>query len=101
LWVSRPGALRIDHIDAETGDLLGSLPFPKPRSHGMFWNESNGSLNVAETNEGHIYQFDPRASELLGEWRVEGPEVHGLTRSPDGRVWIGDAATNQVLLVHD
>ncbi len=101
LWVSRPGAMRIDHIDAETGDLLGSMPFPVARSHGMYWNESDGSLNVAETNGGHIYQFDTRAGELLGEWRVDGPEVHGLTRSADGRVWIGDASTNQVLLVHN
>jgi streptogramin lyase len=101
LWVSRPGAMRIDHIDAETGDLLGSLPFPAPRSHGMYWNDSDASLNIAETNGGHIYQFDPRAGELLGEWRVDGPEVHGLTRSADGRVWIGDASTNQVLVVQD
>ncbi len=99
LWVSRPGAHRIDHLDAETGDLLGSLPFPAPRSHGMYWDERDGSLNVAETNNGHIYRFDPRAGELLGEWRVAGPEVHGLTRSSDGRIWIGDASTNQVLVL--
>jgi streptogramin lyase len=101
LWVSRPGAQRIDHLDAETGDLLGSLSFPAPRSHGMYWDERDGSLNVAETNSGHIYRFDPRAGELLGEWRVEGPEVHGLTRSSDGRIWIGDASTNQVLVAQD
>lgn len=101
LWVSRPGAQRIDHLDAETGDLLGSLAFPAPRSHGMYWDERDGSLNVAETNHGHIYRFDPRAGELLGERQVEGPEVHGLTRSSDGRIWIGDASTNQVLVVED
>jgi hypothetical protein len=99
LWVSRPGAMRVDHIDAETGDLLGSLPFPAPRSHGMFWDDSDGSLSVAETNHGNIYRFDPRVGEVLDQWRIEGPEVHGLTRSQDGRVWIGDAATNQVLVV--
>jgi streptogramin lyase len=99
LWVSRPGAMRIEHIDAETGDILGTLAFPAPRSHGMYWNDDDRSLSVAETNNGHIYRFDPRAGELLDEWRVEGPEVHGLTRSADGRVWIGDASTNQVLVV--
>jgi streptogramin lyase len=98
LWVSRPGAMRIEHIDAETGDLLGSFAFPVARSHGMYWND-DGSLSVAETNQGHIYRFDPRAGELLEEWRIDGPEVHGLTRSLDGRVWIGDASTNQVLVV--
>jgi sugar lactone lactonase YvrE len=99
LWVSRPGAHRIEHLDAETGELLGSIPFPAPRSHGMFWDERDGSLSVAETNGGHIFRFDPHKAELLEEWRIEGPEVHGLTRSADGRIWIGDAATNQVLML--
>ena len=38
---------------------------------------------------------------MLDSGRVSGPEVHGLTRSSDGRIWIGDASTNQVLVVHD
>jgi hypothetical protein len=99
LWVSRPGGHRIEHIDAETGELLGSIVFELPRSHGMFWDERDGSLSVAETNGGRIFRFDPRSSELLDEWRIEGPEVHGLARSADGRVWVGDASTNQVLML--
>ena len=99
LWVSRPGAHKIEHIDAETGELLGSFAFEPPRSHGMFWAERDDSLSVAETNGGRIFRFDPRNGELLDEWRVEGPEVHGLTRSADGRIWIGDASTNQVLML--
>jgi hypothetical protein len=27
------------------------------------------------------------------------PEVHGLARSAVGRVWVGDAATDEVLVV--
>lgn len=99
LWVSRPGAMRIDHIDAETGDLLGSFDFPAPRSHGMFWDPTDGSLHIAETNGGHVFRFDPSSGELLGEWSIEGPEVHGFTRGADGRIWIGDASTNQVLMI--
>jgi streptogramin lyase len=99
LWVSRPGAHKIEHIDAETGELLGSIAFEPPRSHGMFWDERDGSLSVAETNGGRIFRFDSRHGELLEEWRIAGPEVHGLTRSQDGRVWVGDASTNQVLML--
>jgi streptogramin lyase len=99
LWVSRPGAHKIDHIDAETGEVLGSLPFSADRSHGMFWDERDSTLSVAETNHGHIYRLDPRSAELMEEWRIEGAEVHGLTRSQDGRVWVGDASTNLVLVV--
>ena len=65
----------------------------------MFWDERDGSLSVAETNGGCIFRLDPRTGELLDEWRIEGSEVHGLTRSADGRIWIGDASTNQVLMV--
>lgn len=101
LWVSRPGGMRIEHIDAETGDLLSAFDFPVERSHGMYWDETDHSLSVAETNGGRIFRFDPRAGELLDEWRIDGPEVHGFTRSVDGRIWIGDASTNQVLVVHD
>ena len=99
LWVSRPGAMRIERIDAETGEVVSSFAFPVPRSHGMYWNAASNTLCVAETNQGHVYEFDGTAGELLAEWRIEGPEVHGFTRGEDGRIWIGDASTNQVLVI--
>ena len=99
LWASRPGARKIEHIDAETGDLLSAFDFPLPRSHGMFWDERDNTLSVAETNTGHILRFDPRSAELVDEWRIEGPEVHGLTRDGQRRIWIGDASTNLLLVV--
>jgi streptogramin lyase len=99
LWVSRPGAMRIERIDAETGAVLNAFPFPAPRSHGMFYDDRDGTLHIAETNHGTIYRFDPSAGELLGEWRIEGCEVHGFARSSDGRIWIGDASSNQVLVL--
>ena len=52
----------------------------------MFWDEQDGTLNVAETNGGHIFRLDPASGEVLEEWRIDGPEVHGLTRSADGRI---------------
>ena len=76
-----------------------TIQFPLPRSHGMFWDERDATLSVSETNTGHIFRFDPRTTELLDEWRIEGPEVHGLTLDTHRRVWIGDASTNQVLMV--
>jgi streptogramin lyase len=99
LWVTRPGAKVIDHIDAETGEALGQVPFPAPRSHGLYWDEADNTLNVVETNHGHVYKLDPRSGEVRDEWRIEGPESHALTRSADGRIWVGDAATNEILVV--
>src|SRR5688572_27479790 len=98
LWVARPGGQRVEQIDATTGALINSLPFPVPRAHGLFWDD--GALVVAETNGGHIYRMDPSSGAVLDEWRIEGPEVHGFTRSSDGRIWIGDAHSNQVLTVN-
>lgn len=102
LWVTRPGALAIDQIDAETGELLRRIPFPAPRSHGCYWNEAGGTLTVAETNFGHVYTLDPATGAVLDHFRIEaegGIEVHGLTRSADGRVWIADAASNLISVV--
>ncbi len=99
LWVTRPGLKIVQHIDAETGELLGEIPFPLPRSHGVFWDEADGTLSVAETFGGHILRLDPKNGELLDEWQITGVEVHGLTRGADGRIWVGDAATNLVSVV--
>jgi streptogramin lyase len=99
LWVTRPGMHVVDHIDAETGELLGQVTFAPNRSHGLFWDASDGTLNVAETNFGHVYKIDPRTSAVLEEWRVEGAEVHAMTRSADGRIWIGDASSKMILVV--
>ena len=96
LWVTRPGRRSIEHLDAETGDLLGQIPFSAARSHGLFWDEGDQTLNVVETNHGHVYKLHPKTGEVLDEWRIEGVEAHGLTRGADGRLWIGDAAANMI-----
>jgi streptogramin lyase len=56
-------------------------------------------FHARETNGGHIFRLDPHTGAVREEWRVVGPEVHGFTRAPDGRIWIGDAATNNILVV--
>jgi streptogramin lyase len=99
LWVARPGGQRVEHIDAATSAIISSIPFPLPRAHGLFWDDRDGTLVVVETNGGRVFQFDPDSGAVTEEWRIEGAEVHGLTRGPDGRIWIGDASTNQVLVV--
>jgi streptogramin lyase len=99
LWVTRPGAKVIDHIDAETGEPLGQIAFPATRSHGLFWDEADNTLSVVETNHSHVYKIDPRSGTVLDEWRIEGAEVHAMTRSADGRIWVGDASTNEISIV--
>lgn len=99
LWVTRPGAKVVDHVDAETGQPIGQIPFPAPRSHGLFWNEEDGTLSIVETNHNHVYKLEPRTGEVLDEWRIEGLEVHAMTRSQDGRIWLGDASTNNVAVI--
>lgn len=97
LWVSRPGTKVIQHIDAETAEILSEIPFPAARSHGMYWQD--GALFVVETNHGHVYKLDPKTGNVLDEYVIEGAEVHALTRSADGRIWVGDASTNEISVV--
>lgn len=99
LWVTRPGMKVIDHIDAETGEALAQIPFPAARSHGLFWDERDGTLSVVETNHGHVYKLNPKTGEVLDEWRIEGVEVHAMTRSADGRIWIGDASSKLIYVL--
>jgi sugar lactone lactonase YvrE len=99
LWVTRPGMRAIDHLDAETGEAIGRIPFPAPRSHGLFWDDQDGTLSVVETNHNHVYRLNPKTGEVLDEWRIEGVEAHAMTRSQDGRIWVGDASTNEVAIV--
>jgi sugar lactone lactonase YvrE len=70
-----------------------------PRSHGCFWNEEDGTISVAETFEGHIFRLHPKDGEVMDVFQITGIEVHGLTKSADGRIWVGDAATNLVSVV--
>jgi streptogramin lyase len=99
LWVTRPGGMIINHIDAETGELLANIPFPKARSHGLFWDDSDNTLQVVETNFSHVFKIDPTSGAVLDEWRIEGAEVHAMSRSADGRIWVGDASNNVISTV--
>jgi|GEM_PF-450922 streptogramin lyase len=99
LWVTRPGARIIQHLDAETGDVLGTIPFPAPRSHGLYWDDTDGSIVCVETNTNVCYRLDPDTGAIRDAWRIEGVEAHGLTRSTDGRVWVCDAATNSIAVL--
>ena len=121
LWVTRPGLRIIQWVDAETGELLRTIPFPEERSHGIYWDEADRSIVCAETNHNHIYRLDVTDGTIREMWVVDsitGPrdlasgslhgdetmprfDVHGMTRDADGRIWACDAATNLVAVLED
>ena len=116
-----PGLRIIQWVDAETGELLRTIPFPEERSHGIYWDEADGSIVCAETNHNHIYRLDVTDGTIREMWVVDsitGPrdlasgalhgdettprfDVHGMTRDADGRIWACDAATNLVAVLED
>ncbi|MBI2942304.1 MAG: hypothetical protein HYY04_17890 [Chloroflexi bacterium] len=98
LWVTRPGLLSIQQISAETGELVSEIPFPARRSHGIFWHE--GKLTCVETNGGVVYTLDPSTGTILDRFTVEGFEMHGMTRADDGTIWVCDAMTNRIGVLH-
>ncbi len=97
LWVTRPGLMSLQQIDAETGELRHEIPFPARRSHGLYWDE--GTIVCLSTHDHHVYRLDPRSGDVLDQWVVEGVEPHGMTRDSAGRVWLCDASTNGIALL--
>lgn len=87
LWVTRPG-LGIMKVNPDTGELLHQIPFPTRRSHGIF--QDNGTLVVAATDTKEIYRLDPNDGKVIEKWDVQGCDPHGLTKGPDGRIWVCD-----------
>jgi streptogramin lyase len=87
----------IQKIDPETGSLLHEIPFPEPRNHGIFFKDGYAVVN--ETNNGNVYHLDLADGRVLEKWHVDDFEIHGMTISPDGRIWFCDATTNRIGVV--
>src|SRR5436853_363227 len=58
----------------------------------------DGSV-VNETNTGNVYELDLRDGTVVDHWQVDGFEAHGMTMTPDGRIWFCDATTNKIGIV--
>lgn len=128
LWVTRPGIFVIDLINDEPemtdkprahevgprgeqlhrlegGQLLRRIPFPAPRSHGIFFDFDQPGKNEPytiicnATGVNKIFRLDPADGEVLEQWQVEGFEIHGMTRDRQGRIWVCDAITNRIGIV--
>ncbi len=94
LWVTRPGYLTLQKLNLETGALEHEIPFPGRRSHGVY--AEDGAIVCNDTNLSTVFHLDPADGRVIKQWPVEGFEPHGLTRDPEGRVWICDAVTNRI-----
>jgi streptogramin lyase len=127
LWVTRPGLFVLDLITdeppsppfrahqvgprgeqlarVEGGELLRRIPFPAPRSHGIFFDFDRPGKNEPytivcnATGVNRIFRLDPADGEVLDRWTVEGFEIHGMTRDAQGRIWVCDAITNRIGIV--
>ena len=54
-------------------EVLGQIPFPVSRSHGLYWEHD--TLVVVETNHNHVYRLDPANGNVLDEWPTTGVRV--------------------------
>jgi hypothetical protein len=128
LWVTRPGLFVLDLVTTEPADnpktrahavgprgeqlhrvdggqLLRRVPFPAPRSHGIFFDydrpgkQEPYTIVCNATGVGKIFRLDPADGEVLEQWQVEGFEIHGMTKDAQGRIWVCDAITNRIGIV--
>ncbi|MBX6770602.1 MAG: hypothetical protein IRY83_02665 [Chloroflexi bacterium] len=97
LWVTRPGLGVIQRLNLETGALEHEIPFPGRRSHGIYG--ADGAIVCVDTNLATVFHLDPTDGRVLQQWTIEGFEPHGMTRAPDGQIWVCDATTNLVGVV--
>ncbi len=97
LWATRPGNFSIQKVDTETGQLLHEIPFPARRSHGLYFE--GDTLVCVETNNHVVYRLDVRDGKVLDQYTIDGFEPHGMTKGPDGRIWLCDAGTNRIGVV--
>ena len=128
LWVTRPGLYILDLVTdepyevqrvrahtvgprgeqvgrVEAGELVRRIPYPAPRSHGIYFDydrpgkQQPYTIVCNATGVGKIFRLDPADGEVLDQWQVEGFEIHGMTRDAQGRIWVCDAITNRIGIV--
>jgi hypothetical protein len=128
LWVTRPGLFVLDLVTTEPattvkgrahqvgpsgqqlhrvdgGELVRRIPFPAPRSHGIFFDfdrpgkKEPYTIVCNATGVHKIFRLDPADGEVLEQWQVDGFEIHGMTKDAQGRIWVCDAITNRIGVV--
>jgi streptogramin lyase len=97
LWVTRPGLGILQKLNLESGATEHEIPFPGRRSHGVYAHD--GAIVCNDTNLWTVFHLDPKDGRIIDQWKFEDFEPHGLTRDPQGRVWVCDATTNRVGIV--
>ncbi|HUE75992.1 MAG TPA: hypothetical protein VMP10_04115 [Chloroflexota bacterium] len=99
LWVTRPGLLTLQCIRTDTGELISEIPFPSPRSHGLYWDAESETIVCVETNNHHVFRLDPKDGRVLEDYVIDDFEPHGMTRDAQGRIWVCDATTNRIAIL--
>jgi streptogramin lyase len=94
LWVSRPGLRALHRIDPATAEVRQQIAFPGQRAHGIFVDGDRVACD--DTGLRRLFIFDKRSGALVQEVAIEEIEPHGMTRTPDGRLWFTDDRQNAI-----
>lgn len=96
LWFNVPITKQVFRMDPDNGEILGSIPIPGDRAHGMAFD--GDTIWLADTNRCALFQLDPSDGRILDAVGVNGPEAHGMTIR-DGVFWLCDATTQEVFVL--
>jgi streptogramin lyase len=83
-------------MDPTNGKILGAIPAPGTRSHGMAWEAQ--WLWCVDTTDKAIYRLDPTNGSIIEKLVCTEPEPHGMTIY-DGQMWLCDAKTREVFVI--
>jgi hypothetical protein len=95
-WMAVPASGRIFLMEAETGQIVRSIPAPVLRTHGLAI-DGNYLWSVA-SDYAQIQKLDSRDGRIVGKIQLDkknDPQVHGLELK-DGIIWYCDASKGWV-----
>src|SRR5262249_16784086 len=77
-WMAGPASGKVFLMEAESGEMVRSIPAPGVRTHGIAWD--NGFLWCVESDGRVIYKLDPSDGAPVGKIQLArtDPEPHGL-----------------------
>jgi streptogramin lyase len=97
-WMTVPAASKIFLMDAETGEIVRTIPGPgsTQRTHGIALD--HGSIWCINSDDYAIYKMDQKDGSVMAKIQLSksDPAPHGLDMDAKGNLWYSDAGSQWI-----